>query len=103
MRFLSFARIFDLNIFRTILVTDLNIFRTILVTDLQNNYVERHTRNSLFSNKSAANYKENVFPDGDFLYTTIKYGAQFISCTSIKPNIMIRTMCVLGFCDECPE
>ena len=54
----------------------LNILRTILVTNILHNYVGRHTCNSLFSYKSAANYKDKVFPYGECLHATIKDAAQ---------------------------
>ena len=38
---------------------DLNIFRTILEAYLQQKSVGKHTCNSLFSTKSAANYKDD--------------------------------------------
>ena len=42
---------------------NLNIFRTRVVTDLQQKYVVRHIHNSLFNTKSAAHYKDKVFPE----------------------------------------
>ena len=57
---------------------DSNKSRTRLVTDLQHKSVRRHTRSSLFSNKSAAYHKEKVFPDGECLHANIKYSSQFI-------------------------
>ena len=41
-----------------------------------------------------------MFPYGEFLHATIKYVAQYISCTNIKPNSIIQMKCSLGFCDE---
>ena len=54
---------------------DLNIFRTIIVLDLQQNYFGRHLRNSLFSTKTAAHYKDNFFQMMNILHATIKYTA----------------------------
>ena len=79
---------------------DLTIFRKKLVTDLQYNYVGIYTRNSVFSTTSAAHYKDKLFPDGDFLHAAIKDAARCISCTPIKPNIIINMNCDLGFYDE---
>ena len=42
----------------------LNIFRKLFVKYLQQNYVWRHTWNSLFITKSATHYKDKVFPFG---------------------------------------
>ena len=52
-----------------------NISRTILVIDLQQKFVGIHTHESLFSTKSAANYKDIVFPHGEILNATIKDSA----------------------------
>ena len=51
---------------------DLNRFRTIIVIYLQQKFIRIHTSNSLFSTTSAAYYKDKLFPDGEFLNTTIK-------------------------------
>ena len=51
---------------------DFKIFRTKIVKDLQHKSVGRHTRNITYSTKSAAQYKEKLFPDGGCLYATIK-------------------------------
>ena len=59
----------DMNIY-------LNIFITKLVTYLQHRFVEKNTRNSAYSTKSAAHYKETLFPYGEFLHATIKDTAQ---------------------------
>ena len=45
---------------------DLDKSRTKLVIYLQQKYVGKHTCNSLFITKSAAHYKEKLFPDSDF-------------------------------------
>ena len=79
---------------------DLNIFRIKPVTDLQQNYVGRHTCNSLFSTTSAAHYKDKLFPDSDFLHAAIKDAARCISCNLIKPKIITHMKCDLGFYDE---
>ena len=71
----------------------LNIFRTILVTYLQQRYFGIHIRNSLFSTKSSAHYKDKVFPDSEFLDATIKDAYRCITCITIKPNNMIHIKC----------
>ena len=76
---------------------DLNIFRTRLVTYLQQNYVGRHTCNSLFITTSAAHYKDKLFPDGKCLHATIKYSDRCITCIPIKPKNMIHIKCALNF------
>ena len=76
---------------------DLNISRTRLVTYLQHNSVVIHTRNSLFSIKSAANYKDKVSPDGECLHSD-----HCITCITIKLKNMININCDLVFHDECP-
>ena len=68
-----------------------------LVIYLQQNYVGRHTRNSLFITKIDAHYKDKVFPYGEFLHARVKYVAQYITCLPIKPNIMIHIKCDLVF------
>ena len=60
-------------------------------------------RNSLFVTTSAVYYKDKVFTDDECLLDTIKDTVQCITCLPIKPNNMINIMCVLFFCDECPE
>ena len=81
----------------------LNIFRKIIVADLQQKYVGRHTRTSLYSTKSDLYYNNKVFVDGECLHDTIKKSAQFITCLPTKQNNMIYIKCDLGFCDECTE
>ena len=51
----------------------LNRFQPRLVTYLQQKYVGRHKRNSLFFTTSDAHYKYKVFLDGECSYVTIKY------------------------------
>ena len=63
----------------------------------------RHTCKISFSYQSAAYYKEEVFPDDEFLHATVKYAAHCISCTAIKPKNIINMKCALGFCYECSE
>ena len=82
---------------------DLNIPRTKLVTHLQYNYVGRHIKNSLLITTSDENYKDKVFPDGEFLHATIKYEDQCISCTTIKPKDIIHIKRALDFFYECTE
>ena len=75
---------------------DLNIFIKKLVTYLKQKYVGRHTRNSAYITTSAVYFKEISPPDSDFLHTTIKYAAQSITFTTIRPNNIIIMMC-FGF------
>ena len=81
----------------------LNIFRTTVLSDLQYMSVGRHTHSTAYSTTSAAHYKDKVFPDGECLHVTIKYSAQWISCTTIKPNNIIHMKCALDFCDKFPK
>ena len=81
----------------------LNRFITRLATYLQQKPTGRNTHNSLFITKSAAHYKDKLFPYGEFLHATIKYAAQCITCLPIKPNNMIPIKFSLGFYDEFPE
>ena len=81
----------------------LNIFRKIIVADLQQKYVGRHTRTSLYSTKSDLYYNNKVFVDGECLHDTIKDAAQWIIYLTTKPNNMIHIKCVLGLCDEFSE
>ena len=74
-----------------------------LVTVLQKNCVRVHTHNSSFITTSSAHYKDKVFPDGEFLHSSIKDAAQCITSTPIKPNNITRLKCDLGFLDEFPE
>ena len=54
---------------------DLNILITRLVTYLKHNFFGRHTRNIFFRTKSAVNYKDKVYSDGECLHATTKYAA----------------------------
>ena len=60
-------------------------------------------RNSLFSTKSDAHYKDKVFPDAECLHATTNDAAQQITCLNIKPKNMISINFDLDFCDERPE
>ena len=79
------------------------IFRTRLVTYLQQKYVVRHTRNSIFITRIDAHYKYIVLPDGKCLCGTIKDAAQYITFLNIKLKNMVHIKCNLVFCGECPE
>ena len=63
---------------------NLNTFRTKLVSYLQQYSVGRKTQNSVYSTISDVNYKEKVFPYGEFLHATIRDAAQFITCTPVR-------------------
>ena len=52
---------------------DLNRFRTDLLIDLKHKYIGRHILNSSFSTTRAAQYKDKVFTEVEFLYANIKY------------------------------
>ena len=69
----------DIYIIPKYIQIDLNIIISNLATNLQQKYIGRHTCNSVFSTKSDAHYKEEVFPDVDFLHAAIKYAAHCIS------------------------
>ena len=76
---------------------DFNILRTRLVIYLQQKSVRCHTRNSLFITTSYEHFKHKVFPDGNFLQTTIKDEDQCIICITIKPKNLINIKCDLSF------
>ena len=70
---------------------------------LQHKSARRHTHTILFITKIAAHYKDNVFPDDEFLHDNINDSAQCITCLTIKPRNIIHINPALGFCDEYPE
>ena len=82
---------------------DLNRFITNLVTYLQQKSIGRQTHKIAYSTKSAAHYKEKVFPDDEFVYATIKDEYQFIYCTPIKPNNIFNIKWGFGFCYDYPD
>ena len=44
-----------------------------------------------------------MFPDGEFLYATIKDAAQCINCLPIQPKNMVNIKCDSSIFDEGPE